>query len=268
MNNPVRKQPHRSTLRLRTSERLQIRVCLPHSNSAPPSPALQPVPRRWTRVLVTCSGFDQDSQSTIKNLPGDCKLNTGPQFKLCTAYCTTTTADPKDLTFTPGQVTGPVPTTCSVITDIVNRWPIIRCPPEIVSQTGIKCNIVPGKDTMLVSTWHSWISTYVTQDPVVVSRSQAFLTASVVVPPANPAPTDSMPTATAGTETGGTAQGPNVSLKNTGKMIGQAIGGLFLTAAFILFCFCSVKRTLGGIQPCLLQLSQTPSLASIINDTN
>lgn len=79
--------------------------------------------------------------STVYNIPGDCSLKstgTAP----CIVDCTTTTEDKSGITWTSGQVTGPVPTACSVITDDLMGWPIIGCPPETVSQTGIKCDVV------------------------------------------------------------------------------------------------------------------------------
>lgn len=52
------------------------------------------------------------------------------------------------------------------------------------------------------------MTTLVRQDPIVRSQSQGLFTSAVIVPPANPAPTNSMPSATAtqGSGTGEPAQ--------------------------------------------------------------
>ncbi|KAE9975168.1 hypothetical protein EG327_008535 [Venturia inaequalis] len=208
-------------------------------------------PLRKSGVLMSCT-YTGGAQGVVWNIPGDCELLQELGQTSIRVECTTSTADRTDLSFTSGQVTGPVPTTCSVITDENNGWPIIGCPPTTVSQTGNKCDMVPASGR--------FAGVYVTVTCAQATRKYRALSGSplplytyllrtalassglsiatpylsFVVPPANPAPTGSTPiaTATQGSGTGGSAPGTNNL--NLAKTIVPVIAGLL--GFFILCC--------------------------------
>ncbi|QDS78086.1 hypothetical protein FKW77_003826 [Venturia effusa] len=201
--------------------------------------------------------------TTTTSAPRPTTFTTASEVSSCTADCTTFDKNDTGIIFTSDQVTGPVPKTCSVVKDPVEGWPIITCASLTYLPDGPSCTIVPtpgdyvdvyvtvacpplwehralsGKplptltEAVVVGA-SSWMSTFVTEDPVVVSRSLALLPSSIHPPPANPAPTTSVPTASA---TQGSGNGGSAHVKNNAnKIIAAVVTPIaFLTVILLIY---------------------------------